>query len=420
MESTDAGITWTEISAPNEWMGGLAYGSSRLVACGYNTDTYEGHIIYSADGINWTTANTDNNYYLRAKNENGNFFVFGYSNDTYLGVVLHSTDGISWTDITPTLPYPVAYFNDIVYDGAKYHLMGMEFADPGNWIVDDFFTVSTATINNASSWGNKGTITSQPPGAQLGGTWGEGAIAYSNGRFAGAVNDVNTGETHVIYSSDGINWTAEPQSESSIIFAALPEGNMFRLLGTGDGKISVNFSSFTLPVHLSSFHVSLVNGQSLLKWQTASEQNSHRFIVQHSTDANHWNDIGTVIAAGESESLRDYQFIHIDPRSGYNYYRLIQTDIDGRQQTSSIKNIVIGEKVNIRLSPNPAHEWVRVELPRQQAATISLFNAGGQQVYRQTHTGSIIRLSLLELPRGIYQVVVEQEGKRYTRQLYKQ
>lgn len=417
IESTDNGNTWTQVASAGEYLNALAFGASRFVVGGNDINTYAGKIAYSSDGTTWTTANTDNNYYLKIKYINNNFFAVGYSNDTYLGVILHSVDGTSWTDITPNLAYPVYYFNDVVYDGSKYHFMGMEYADPDNWIYDDFFSVSTSTLNDPNSFNNKGSIDS-PPAANLGGDYGQGAFAYSNGRFVGSVNDINTGTLYIIYSTNGVNWTAEALNETVSVWSALAEGNRFRLLGMGDAKITVEFSGITLPVNISSFTTTLVNGESLLKWQTASEQNSNRFTVQYSTDASNWQHIGMVMAAGQSQSVLDYQFIHPYPQPGNNYYRLMQTDIDGREQISSVNKIVIGKSNNLKLYPNPAGQWAELRLPKAGPATVSLYNVSGQQVYQQLHTETIIRLSLHQLPKGMYQLVVNQNGERHAQPLY--
>ncbi|MEO5563503.1 MAG: T9SS type A sorting domain-containing protein [Chitinophagaceae bacterium] len=416
VESTD-GITWNSIATPPDFFTAITFGSNRIVAAGYNALTYVPRISYSSNGISWTTANTGNNYYFKVKFVNNNFFALGYSNDTYLGVILQSADGITWNDVTPTLPYPVYYFNDVVYDGSKYHFMGMEFINQGSWIID-FFSVSTPTPSIITSYGNKGTVS--VPGVTLGGNFGEGAFGYSNGRFTGAINDINNYDTYVIYSSDAVNWTAMNVNERTTIFSVIPESNKFRLLGTGDGKITVDFGNITLPVHLTDFTASLVNGQSLLKWQTASEQNSSKFTIQHSTDAGEWHDIGTVKTAGQSQSTSYYQFTHTNPSKGYNYYRLVQTDMDSKQQVSTVRQITIGRSMDVRLYPNPAKEWASIELPEQGSSIVSLFHANGQLVFRQTYNTYTIKLSLQQIPRGHYQVLVDQNGKKYTQQLVKE
>jgi hypothetical protein len=414
LQSSD-GSSWTQIATPGDAFTALAFGATRLVAGGYDVNTNTAKIAYSPDGIAWTTANTNDNWYFKVKYVNGNFFALGYSNTTYLGVILHSTDGTSWSDITPNLSFPVYYFNDVVYDGSKFHFMGMEYDDPALFSLKGFFSVSTVTLNGPNSFSNKGTISS-PPGV-LGGNFGEGAFAYRNGHFAGSVNDIATNEAYVVYSSDGITWTAAATGETTAISGIEAAGNVFRLLGTNNGKLTVIFNA-ALPVHLLQFTASLVNGQSLLQWQTATEQNSSHFVVQHSTDGVTWHSIGTVKAAGESQVIQNYQFLHTTPVSGLNYYRIIETDIDGKQQTSKVLPVELGTPLSMRLSPNPASDWLFLQTNGSGLATVSVYTLGGQLMLRKSFDGNNTRLSLSSLPGGLYHVVAEQGGQRYTQQLF--
>ena len=85
---------------------------------------------------------------------------------------------------------------------------------------------------------------------------------------------------------------------------------------------------------------------------------------------------------------------------------------------SAVVHVLVGKQNGITIYPNPAREWAILKLPNQQPSTVSLFNSTGQQVYGQVHSGNSIRLSLFQLPRGAYQVVVHQDGERYAKQLY--
>lgn len=391
VESTDDGLSWSQIATPATTYTTVAWGNSKFVAGGYTG------LDYSATGTTWTTANSANNAYFKVKYVNGKFFALGYDNTNYLGVIMYSTDGITWSDITPTLAFGVSYFNDVVYDGSKYHFMG---AESSNY---NFFSVSTATVTNPTSFLNKGTIVSPPGGSQLGGDYGQGAFAYSNGHFVGAVNDVaDAYKTYVIYSNDGINWTSSAINETTIIGGIVANGNSFYLMGQGDGKITVSYG--VLAVHQLDFNAALVNGQSQLQWQTNGEINSKDFDIQYSTDGNTWSSIGTVLAAGNTSSAKQYAFTHATPVKGINYYRLKQNDNNGSFTYSKTVSILNKKSIGLlSVYPNPViQNSMNVQLT--ESATVKIYNSAGAMLYSKQLAAGAQQINVSGFAKGTYTV----------------
>ena len=87
-----------------------------------------------------------------------------------------------------------------------------------------------------------------------------------------------------------------------------------------------------LPVELVSFEGDVINDINVLKWTTASENNSDVFEVEWSVDGEYWRLIGDVKASGNSVGLIDYHFTHEDYQKSFNYYRLVQIDYDGKSK----------------------------------------------------------------------------------------
>lgn len=96
-----------------------------------------------------------------------------------------------------------------------------------------------------------------------------------------------------------------------------------------------------LPVKLIAFTAKTHNGTNILNWQTASETNSDKFVIQRSADAKTFEDIAEIEATGESQSLIDYQYIDTAPLNGTNYYRLKQIDKDNSFTFSKIISVNI-------------------------------------------------------------------------------
>lgn len=86
-----------------------------------------------------------------------------------------------------------------------------------------------------------------------------------------------------------------------------------------------------MPVELLSFDAN-TDAQNNVKinWSTATETNSDYFTVEKSFDGTNWEIIGFVTSAGNSNQQIDYTFTDNNAQEGVSYYRLKQTDFDGK------------------------------------------------------------------------------------------
>jgi uncharacterized repeat protein (TIGR01451 family) len=119
-----------------------------------------------------------------------------------------------------------------------------------------------------------------------------------------------------------------------------------------------------LPVQLSSFNAEAYQNTALLKWVTSSEINNRGFEIERSTDGRNFTAIGfesTKAVDGNSSTALDYSFVDYTPFSGTNFYRLRQTDVDGRSSYSNIAKVNFNAaENNIVLYPNPASGMVYI------------------------------------------------------------
>jgi hypothetical protein len=87
-----------------------------------------------------------------------------------------------------------------------------------------------------------------------------------------------------------------------------------------------------LPVELTQFEAVGYPRWNVVKWTTASEQNSSHFVLESSYDGEMWKEIATRNAAGNS--IEDVKYSWIDyNQNELTYYRLVQYDIDGKSET---------------------------------------------------------------------------------------
>jgi hypothetical protein len=167
------------------------------------------------------------------------------------------------------------------------------------------------------------------------------------------------------------------------------------------------------------------NRQSYITWGTATETNTRNFVVEHSTDGRNFIPIGTVAAAGNSNTAKHYQFVHTLPANGFNYYRIRQNDLNGDFTYSAIVNLLNRNGNNgLLLAPNPVRDMVQVALPEEtQVNFVEVIDAGGRTALRKDIRASVWALSLQvqHLAPGRYVLRVHpQQGKPFVCDLIKQ
>jgi hypothetical protein len=172
-----------------------------------------------------------------------------------------------------------------------------------------------------------------------------------------------------------------------------------------------------LPITWLSFEALKKGEASDLKWITAQEFNNTGFQVERSADGRYFETIGSVDAASDPQATNVYSFMDTRPYRGMNYYRIKQTDIDGRIDYSIIRTVGFGTVNEIRLWPNPAVESMHIEIPDEIAdqGEIKLINSSGVVILSQTYDNNDRERSvnLGNIEPGIYSVVIESLGTRY-------
>ncbi len=95
-------------------------------------------------------------------------------------------------------------------------------------------------------------------------------------------------------------------------------------------------STSPLPIELLYFDVYLIEKKVLAKWETVTEINNDYFTVERSQDAVKYQAIGTIPGNGNTSVPQFYSLVDEEPYTGVSYYRLKQTDYDGKYAYSKI------------------------------------------------------------------------------------
>jgi hypothetical protein len=214
-----------------------------------------------------------------------------------------------------------------------------------------------------------------------------------------------------------------PQSSTQIQFRVIAKGvgtgNILPQLifPTGEGSEGGGTNSVQhpitvqqpLPVTFLTFNAYRKEATAVLDWITATEQHNKGFDIERSHDGNSWSKIGftaTKAVNGNSSEKLDYTFIDEQPLTGINFYRLKQTDLDGKYTYSEVRQVVFDKAGNISLYPNPAKEYVTIT-GLKGSETIFLYSVTGQLLgTHQANARGIYGLPLHGLAKGIYYVKV--------------
>ena len=168
-----------------------------------------------------------------------------------------------------------------------------------------------------------------------------------------------------------------------------------------------------LPIKYAEFNAFHDGEKVLINWSTASENNNDFFTIERTIDGLEYENIGRVDGAGNSTTLIDYSFTDSDPYVGLSYYRIKQTDFDGKFKYSDIKSVsnFLNNK-GLLLVPNPTDEDVIINFKLKKSGDyqVKIVDYSGSVIFENTihaEKGNVSRkIDLNELKNGLYSIIV--------------
>jgi hypothetical protein len=186
---------------------------------------------------------------------------------------------------------------------------------------------------------------------------------------------------------------------------------------------TTSLSSDPLPIKLENFTAKNINNDHVLvSWATSMEDNVKDFTVQKSSDGNVYQTLTSVPSQGNSETLQSYSVIDQDPVEGLNYYRLLETDSDGRTFLSPVVVVQFGKAAVPDLRPNPATSYSDVISNGSAILEVTVYDMLGKQLRRIVNgdDGQTIRINTASLASGVYVVRIKTATKIYQQKLIKE
>ncbi|MBL7738109.1 MAG: T9SS type A sorting domain-containing protein [Chitinophagaceae bacterium] len=179
-------------------------------------------------------------------------------------------------------------------------------------------------------------------------------------------------------------------------------------------------SNGTLPVRLIGFSISEAADVVKLHWETINEINNAGFSIERSDNGINWIKIGFVTAQPLTSSIHKYNWDDNHPLNGKSYYRLQQTDIDGKYEYSKI--LLVNRNmtgIDITVYPNPATEMVNINFGSKAfTGTVQLINQAGQLLLEKNVADQLtFGMNINSFAPGIYNLVIISAKEKISRSI---
>ena len=307
-------------------------------------------------------------------------FTYPVGDDTLRPIKLTTNGGGS--DVTT---YQVTYQGNT---GPDITDLGSGFTSPGGYVSG-----GAGSPNNGYHFDITRSSAGTPKDVTLSVSWTNTQLWGMQGGTGNEVDDL-ANMTFARY--DGNQWQVEASSAT---------GSQFNGVLTTVGSVS-NFSNenftlgskdvgYYLPIELVSFSGECINNQTNLEFVVVSQVNNEYFTIKRSKNNLEWEEIGFINGGGTNNEEITYTWTDYSPKSGVNYYKLFQTDIDGLTKSFSPIAINCESKVDdYHIYPNPTNGIVSVEFD------LEYYQGDDIQMVLKDFKGVIVKSNPIELKRG--------------------
>jgi len=248
---------------------------------------------------------------------------------------------------------------------------------------------------------------------------------YANNPYVHAINEPNLDfanrATNAVITCNAWN---NLSATLNMVTDVLVKNNL-----SGRNEFILTSETTPLPIDLVYFNALTTENTVQLVWVTASEINNDYFTIERSVDTQHWEDIITINGAGNSNQIIEYTEIDLNPLNGISYYRLKQTDFDGKYKYFNTVPINF-EKNNLtgfNIYPNPISygeilNIVVYDFKPSSEIIVIITDLLGKEFYSKSNiqikNNKLITIPInLSIPKGIYFIVATSENKIHSKKL---
>ena len=168
-----------------------------------------------------------------------------------------------------------------------------------------------------------------------------------------------------------------------------------------------------LPIELVSFTGSCDGNSFLFNWATASEIDNDYFTIEQLDEkTQQWYSVAQIEGAGNSVQWIDYSYSVKLNVGKKGYFRLKQTDYDGKYSYSKVIYINCNEVGNVSGFPNPTSRLYTLDLNSlgKNEKIIVIQNSLGKTIDKRTTRKEIEIIDVAKYTKGMYYVTISSDN----------
>jgi hypothetical protein len=200
-------------------------------------------------------------------------------------------------------------------------------------------------------------------------------------------NSANANRILTFFTGSMVKLGTYAQTNNHYNFLRMLE-DMYSLPYSGASATAVTIDycwQTVLPVELASFTSTSAGREIILNWETKTEINLSKFVIERSSDNQNFQVCGEVWGHGNSLTSSYYTFTDNKVEPGIYYYRLKMTDMDGTYKYSNLTEVKLEIPGVWSLSqnyPNPFNPTTIIAYSVSFVSRVGLkvFNSLGEKV----------------------------------------
>jgi hypothetical protein len=154
------------------------------------------------------------------------------------------------------------------------------------------------------------------------------------------------------------------------------------------------------------------NEKAQVEWAVQEDGEIYQFVIEHSDNGKDFYQIGQVMTPMRTNGdMRQYEYMDVVPKRGWNYYRVMAVDRSGMQIYSEVEELVLyASSELVHLYPNPVNDMLVVEFfnTLNDEIQMQVINTRGITMQTVNAPANVKRqeINFSSLPAGTYFIKV--------------